>query len=191
MIPNYNKPEYQKIRLAFFYDMECNRKPSSEGCLQNFAYSNLGKISDKFSEYKHVEAIYEFDDKKYRIGISQKYPIVYKYSLEEKELNDLYVVFSWSVEKKQKEAFYNFLLKQWQAKKTFNHTAFRWNFIPYIGPCLQYDFYGDVYFCSELIADALKVADILPDCIPHMMTPDDVNAAMVSSYGLGANDSRK
>ena len=80
-----------------------------------------------------------------------------------------------------------------QLGKEFNHRGYFWNFLPIIRnySFCNVDTKGESYFCVELVAHALIVADILEDTVkPYNITAQDLYNIVKPDYisnGLNFN----
>jgi hypothetical protein len=106
------------------------------------------------SEYNHVEIIDE-DDYKYSVAMTKN---VYKRKIS---LKRKYLFFSFQCSNEQYEKCFDFLDDKIKEKIPFGTASVYLNFIPFVSKFYYYNNKGKTYFCSELIADALKHAGLL------------------------------
>jgi hypothetical protein len=106
------------------------------------------------SEYNHVEIIDE-DDLKYSVAMTRN---VYRRKIS---LKKKYSFFSFQCSDEQYENCFYFLDQKVKEKIPFGTTSVYLNFIPFVSKIYYYNNKGKTYFCSELIADALKYAGLL------------------------------
>ena len=126
------------------------------------------------TEFDHVEATNQ-------IGISYSISKGQPVHKERKTMKrDGYRYYELEVTKKQYMKFFDYLERQFQERKGFNHLAFYWNFT--LGP---YTFYVNRnqshFFCSELMTYALIEAKIIEKNKikpPYLTKPDDVIEAL-------------